>query len=95
MKINRGHARCNAAGLRYIKKENFDYLIVMDGDGEDRPIEIKDFINKIIENQKNTSIVAKELKDQKDQFFKILYMVHKFITFIFYRKKLILEILAA
>ena len=38
MKKNRGHARCHAAGLKYIfEKEDFDYVIPMDGDGEDRP----------------------------------------------------------
>ena len=37
MKQNRGHARCNAAGLKYLtEKEIFDYVILMDGDGEDR-----------------------------------------------------------
>ena len=42
MKKNRGHARCNAAGLKYInEKEDFDYSIIMDGDGEDRPEELK------------------------------------------------------
>ena len=39
MKKNKGHARCNAFGLRYINSnEEFDYVIVMDSDGEDRPI---------------------------------------------------------
>ena len=33
----------------------------MDGDGEDRPIEIKSFIEKISENP-NNSIVAKRVK---------------------------------
>ena len=34
MKENKGHARCNAAGLKYInEKEDFDYVIPMDGDG--------------------------------------------------------------
>ena len=42
MKENRGHARCNAFGLRFIcKTREFDYLILMDGDGEDRPVEIE------------------------------------------------------
>ena len=59
----------------------------MDSDGEDRPIEIKDFINKIIENQ-NSSIVAKRVKRSEGPVFKILYMVHKFITFIFTGKKI-------
>ena len=28
MKQNKGHARCNAAGLKYLtEKENFDYVI--------------------------------------------------------------------
>ena len=40
MKKNKGHARCNAAGLKYINdNEDFDYVIPMDGDGEDRPEE--------------------------------------------------------
>ena len=37
MKKNKGHARCNAAGLKFlIEKEEFDYVILMDGDGEER-----------------------------------------------------------
>ena len=36
MKKNQGHARCIATGLKYIlEKEDFDYVIPMDGDGED------------------------------------------------------------
>ena len=36
MKQNRGHARCNASGLKYIyEKKEFDYVILMDGDGVD------------------------------------------------------------
>ena len=41
MKENRGHARCNAFGLRYIHfNESFDYVIVMDSD-EDRISKLK------------------------------------------------------
>ena len=61
MKENRGHARCNAFGIRYIyKNKEFDNLILMDGDGEDRPVEIKDLINEIF-HEPNKSIVAKRL----------------------------------
>ena len=42
MSINQGHARRIATGLKNIfEKEDFDYVIPMDGDGEDRPEEIE------------------------------------------------------
>ena len=49
MKENKGHARCNAFGIRYINEnKKFDNIILMDGDGEDRPEELKSLIDKII-----------------------------------------------
>ena len=49
MKENRGHARCIASGLKYIfERKEFDYVIPMDGDGEDRPEEIKEFLNHLL-----------------------------------------------
>ena len=83
MKENRGHARCNAFGIRYIfQNKKFDNLILMDGDGEDRPEEIKSLVQKIKENP-NLSVVAKRIKRSEGAFFQSLYQLHKFITFIF------------
>lgn len=80
---NRGHARCNAFGVRYIfKNEKFDYLILMDGDGEDRPTEINNLIEKVLENP-NRSVVAKRIKRAEGFFFQFLYRAHKLITYIF------------
>jgi hypothetical protein len=88
MKKNKGHARCNAFGIRYIfKNKEFDNLILMDGDGEDRPIEIKSLINKIINNP-NISVVAKRIKRSEGIFFQFLYQVHKIITYIFTGKNI-------
>ena len=88
MKENRGHARCNAFGIRYaFQNEEFDYLILMDGDGEDRPIEIKSFINKI-QNEPDKSVVAKRVKRSEGLIFQNLYTLHKLITFIFTGKKI-------
>ena len=48
MKENRGHGRCIASGLKYIfENKEFDYVIPMDGDGEDRPEEIKNFLDNL------------------------------------------------
>jgi hypothetical protein len=83
MKENRGHARCNAFGIRYaFQNKEFDNLILMDGDGEDRPEEIKNLVQKIKENP-NVSIVAKRIKRSEGLFFQSLYQLHKLITFIF------------
>ena len=69
MKENRGHARCIASGLKYIfEKKEFDFVIPMDGDGEDRPEEIKNFI-QLSENQEKSQLLVKELRDLKVYFF--------------------------
>ena len=83
MKENRGHARCNAAGLKYINaKEDFDYIIPMDGDGEDRPEEIKSLIEKA-KDYPDTVITANRVKRSEGFIFKLGYQVHKYLTYIF------------
>ena len=83
MKENRGHARCNAAGLKYInEKEDFDYIIPMDGDGEDRPEEIKLLIEKA-KDYPDTVITANRVKRSEGSIFKLGYQVHKYLTYIF------------
>ena len=80
MKENRGHARCIASGLKYIfDKKEFDYVIPMDGDGEDRPEEIKNFI-QLAEQSKDQSIVGERIKRSESLFFKICYQLHKLLT---------------
>ena len=83
MKQNKGHAKCNAFGIRYsIQKEKFDFLILMDGDGEDRPTELRSLIDKA-KNDPKLSVVAKRVKRSEGIFFKTLYLMHKIITYIF------------
>ena len=83
MQENRGHARCIAAGLKYIfEKEEFDYVIPMDGDGEDRPEEIKELI-KSIEDTPEKSIVGERVKRSEAFIFKFCYFFHKIITLVF------------
>tara|TARA_B110000444_G_scaffold236525_1_gene248449 strand:- start:4 stop:876 length:873 start_codon:yes stop_codon:yes gene_type:complete len=88
MKINQGHARCIATGLKYIyEKEDFDYVIPMDGDGEDRPEEIKEFLNQI-ENSNDRPIVGERIKRSEDLLFKSCYQIHKLITLTFTGKSI-------
>ena len=83
MKKNQGHARCIATGLKYIyEKEDFDYVIPMDGDGEDKPEEIIEFLNQI-KNSNNKPVVGERIKRSENSLFKICYQLHKLITFTF------------
>ncbi len=83
MKANRGHTRCIASGLKYIfEKKDFDYVIPMDGDGEDRPEEIKNFI-QFSEQSNDKSIIGERVKRSESLFFKICYQFHKLLTFVF------------
>ena len=83
MKENRVHQRCIASGLKYIcENEDFDRVIVMDADGEDRPEELNDFFNKAQENSKMT-ITGNRFERSEGIVFKILYEVHKLLAFVF------------
>ena len=83
MRENRGHARCNAAGLKYIsEKEDFDYVIPMDGDGEDRPKELI-LLTEKIKDHPNKAITANRVKRSEGFVFKFCYLFHKYLTYIF------------
>ena len=83
MKENRGHARCIASGLKYIfEKKEFDFVIPMDGDGEDRPEEIKNFV-QLSEQSSEISIIGERVKRSEGVIFKVCYQFHKFLTLAF------------
>ena len=83
MKKNQGHARCFATGLKFIiEKENFDYVIPMDADGEDRPEELNLLFNKSKEYP-NKVITADRIKRSEGLLFKFCYEIHKYLTYIF------------
>ncbi len=83
MRENRGHTKCIAFGISYINdNEKFDNVILMDGDGEDRPEEILNLLEVITKNPKK-SIVAKRVKRSEGFLFRLFYKIHKIFTFVF------------
>ena len=83
MKENRVHQRCIATGLKYIfENEEFDYVIPMDADGEDRPEELNEFYKKSQENP-GVTITGNRYKRSEGIMFKLLYEIHKLLTLIF------------
>ncbi len=83
MRENRVHQRCIAAGLIYISRnEDYDHVIIMDADGEDRPQELNDFYKKSMEKP-NMTITGNRFKRSEGILFKFLYEIHKILTLIF------------
>ena len=83
MKKNHLSGRCIATGLQYIsKKEEFDHVIVMDSDGEDKPEYIIEIFKKTL-NFPNKIIVATRFSRCENIFYKFLYEVHKMVTLVF------------
>ena len=83
IKNNQGHGRCIATGLKHIfQNKDFDYVIPMDSDGEDRPEEIKSFLEYIKYDQ-GKPIVGERVKRSENFIFKICYHLHKLITYAF------------
>jgi len=77
---NGGHRKAIATGLRYCQENlKYDYIILMDGDGEDRPEEIKEFFN-LINQSEHEVITATRVKRSEGFLFKFLYSVHKIFT---------------
>ena len=59
----------------------------MDGDGEDRPEEIREFINQI-QNSNDKPIVGERIKRSENLIFEICYQIHKLITLTFTGKSI-------
>ena len=91
LKENQGHARAIINGLGFINgrlkseptnDEKYDYVIPMDGDGEDRPEELFLFCKEIKLNP-DRIILGKRVKRSEGIIFRICYLLHKFLTAVY------------
>jgi len=81
LKINIGHQRAIAVGLQYLYNEieDFDFVIVMDSDGEDKPEDIPALLLKSQQLEKHKIIFAQRKKRQESLMFKIGYFFYKYL----------------
>ena len=77
--MNLGHQRAIAIGLSYINDNfsNYDGVVVMDSDGEDKP----EYIVKLLSKAKDTSfskvVFAKRSKRSEKFLFRLFYIIYK------------------
>ncbi len=75
---NVGHQKAIALGLAFLTKErNFDYVIVMDSDGEDRPDDLEALFEACSKSQ--TIVFAKRAKRSEGIVFRMGYIVYKLL----------------
>ena len=81
---NMGHQRAISLGLSYLEEQDYDsdYIIVMDSDGEDRPIDLVKIIHKAKANNNKSIVFAKREKRSEGLFFRMFYRVYKWLFYI-------------
>lgn len=81
LKKNSGHGHAIATGLKCINNNmKYDYVIPMDGDGEDRPEELKKFFD-VVNTASPNVITANRVKRSEGSIFQTCYRIHKFLTY--------------
>jgi polyisoprenyl-phosphate glycosyltransferase len=83
LKKNFGSQKAIAIGLSYLKKiRGAFYITVMDGDGEDAPRQVKNMLDKAINNPKYI-ITSNRKKREEALIIVLLYKIHLMITYFF------------
>lgn len=84
---NVGHQRALVAGIRYSIRDEPDYILVMDADGEDRPAAVTNLIDRA-KRHPEAVVVAKRGVRLESPSFRMLYGLHKVIFRLFVGERL-------
>jgi len=83
LKSNLGSQKAISIGLNYLKEKDNDMIItILDSDGEDDVSKIPYMIYEA-EKENERVIVSTRTKRQENFFFKLMYFLHKLLTFAF------------
>ena len=87
---NMGHQRAISIGLSYVNDsvKEVDNIIVMDCDGEDRPVDIEKLIEALQKNNSQKIIFAKRKKRSEGFTFKLFYKLYKWFFYCLTSQKL-------
>jgi polyisoprenyl-phosphate glycosyltransferase len=85
LRCNLGHQRAIAVGLTWLyHNEVFDAVVVMDGDGEDKPEDVPRFMDKFVENGGTTAVFAERTRRSEGLrftfFYKLYQLGHRLLT---------------
>jgi glycosyltransferase involved in cell wall biosynthesis len=82
LRKNLGHQRAIATGLAYLHEHcSYDFVVVMDADGEDRPADVIRLI-RAVEMDQSAIVFAERSKRSETPLFVFLYHVYRFLHFL-------------
>ncbi|HEY6391970.1 MAG TPA: glycosyltransferase [Bryobacteraceae bacterium] len=80
LRRNLGHQRAIAVGLVYVHQNiPCGAVVVMDGDGEDRPADIRTLVEKFNQENRRSIIFAARAKRLERPLFRLLYHVYRLV----------------
>jgi polyisoprenyl-phosphate glycosyltransferase len=83
LKKNLGSQKCIAIGLKYLKKSKINCVItVMDADGEDNPLQIKEMLNSALKYE-DYIITSNRKKREESLLIIFFYKIHLIVSFLF------------
>lgn len=84
LRRNLGHQRAIAIGLSFIAAEtDADYVVVMDGDGEDCPSSLPELLAAAVEGSPHTAVFAERLKRHDGARFMVGYRTFRLLHRLF------------
>jgi polyisoprenyl-phosphate glycosyltransferase len=85
LQCNLGHQRAIAVGLTWLYHNGIpDAVVVMDGDGEDKPEDVPRFLDRFVENGGTKAVFAERTRRSEGFrftfFYKLYQLGHRFLT---------------
>ena len=81
---NQGNQKCITIGLSFVydKFKDYDYVIILDADGEDKPSDIKKLIDLAKSNNDDKIIFSKRQKRNENKTYIFFYTLYKIFFYI-------------
>jgi polyisoprenyl-phosphate glycosyltransferase len=78
LRCNLGHQRAIAIGLTWLYENGIpDAVVVMDGDGEDRPEDVPRFLDKFVEHGGRKAVFAERTRRSEGLWFTLFYKLYQ------------------
>jgi len=81
---NQGNQKCITIGLSYVYDniDDYDYIVVLDADGEDKPTDIIKLVESCMNNNNDKIIFSRRKKRNENLVYVFFYTLYKFLFYL-------------